>query len=156
MGALLPTFLYITAGTQRFSMNISLRIPKRSGLQYQWQAAAASSKGAAYCTDMQQFSALSQDAQVLPFDISREAALSDTHLLEVFEAKAKDHLVGTDVANEVQLTLFRNNVIRKNCIFLITLANSSMETKPILSWLMAPMLNAFFQPSSLNVNSWCK
>ena len=63
-------------------------------------------KGAAYCTDMQQFSALSQGAQVLPFDISREAALSDTHLMEVFEAKAKDHLVGADVANEVQLTLF--------------------------------------------------
>lgn len=63
-------------------------------------------KGAAYCTDMQQFSALSQDVQVLPFDISREAALADTHLLEVFEAKAKDHLVGAEVANEVQLTLF--------------------------------------------------
>lgn len=63
-------------------------------------------KGAAYCTDMQQFSALSQGAQMLPFDISREAALSDTHLMEVFEAKAKDHLVGADVANEVQLTLF--------------------------------------------------
>ena len=36
---------------------------------------------------MQQFSAHNQDIQVLPFDISRETALADPHLLEAFEAE---------------------------------------------------------------------
>ncbi|MCO5495221.1 hypothetical protein [Enterococcus innesii] len=63
-------------------------------------------KGAAYCTEMQQFSAHNQDVQVLPFDISRETALADPHLLEAFEAGARDYLIGTESPSELQLTLF--------------------------------------------------
>lgn len=56
---------------------------------------------------MVQFATLQEgNIEVLPFDISREKALSDKQLHRALEEKAKEYVIGEDQSSEIQLNVF--------------------------------------------------
>ncbi len=69
---------------------------------------------------MVQFATLQEgNIEVLPFDISREKALSDKQLHRALEEKAKEYVIGEDQSSEIQLNVFPKTVILKNLLPLL-------------------------------------
>ncbi|MFS1059645.1 hypothetical protein ACFC9I_10485 [Enterococcus casseliflavus] len=105
------TTLHSSGNSTIFKSTYPTGTEKRSNYSINSNLPLYINKKGSYYTNMVQFATLQEgNIEVLPFDISREKALSDKQLHRALEEKAKEYVIGEDQSSEIQL-----NVFPKNC-----------------------------------------